>query len=145
MSGAKTLNRILYPYPLKKNVGLTPLTATISFIILDILMINVCMSCFCFIVVIAVAVPTIGPFIGLIGAFCFSLLGIIVPLIIEFATYWDDVTAMMTIRNLLLITVGILALVFGTANSIADIIATYGPAQSVTCAINSTLTQPIAE
>jgi len=103
------------------------------------------MSCFCFTVVIAVAVPTIGPFIGLIGAFCFSLLGIIVPLIIEFATYWDDVTAMMTIRNLLLITVGILALVFGTANSIADIIAAYGPAESVTCDINSTLTQPIAE
>lgn len=30
-------------------------------------------------VLLAVAVPTIGPFIGLIGAFCFSILGLIVP------------------------------------------------------------------
>ncbi|XP_001951501.1 proton-coupled amino acid transporter-like protein pathetic [Acyrthosiphon pisum] len=96
-------------------------------------------------VLIAVAVPTIGPFIGLIGAFCFSLLGIIVPLIIEFATYWDEVTVWMTIRNLVLIVVGVLALVFGTANSIADIIAAYDPAQAVECVINSTLPQPIAE
>lgn len=98
-----------------------------------------------FAVLIAVAVPTIGPFIGLIGAFCFSLLGIVVPLIIEFATYWDEVTIWMIIRNVVLIAVGILALVFGTANSIADIIAAYDPAQAVTCVINSTLTQPITE
>lgn len=30
-------------------------------------------------VVLAVAVPTISPFIGLIGAFCFSILGLLVP------------------------------------------------------------------
>lgn len=30
-------------------------------------------------VVLAVAVPTIGPFMGLIGAFCFSILGLIFP------------------------------------------------------------------
>ncbi|XP_026816116.1 LOW QUALITY PROTEIN: proton-coupled amino acid transporter-like protein pathetic [Rhopalosiphum maidis] len=96
-------------------------------------------------VVIAVAVPTIGPFIGLIGAFCFSLLGIVVPVIIEFATYWDDVTIWMSVRNAVLIAVGFLALVFGTANSVADIITAYDPAQAVKCAINSTLTEPIAE
>lgn len=79
-------------------------------------------------VAIAVAVPTIGPFIGLIGAFCFSLLGIIVPLIIEFATYWDKVTAWMVVRNAVLIAVGILALVFGTSNSVLEIINTYMPA-----------------
>lgn len=96
-------------------------------------------------VLIAVAVPTIGPFIGLIGAFCFSLLGIVVPVFIEFATYWNDVTIWMTLRNVVLIIVGILALVFGTVNSVADIIAAYDPAQAVKCAINSTLTEPIAE
>ncbi|XP_025207281.1 proton-coupled amino acid transporter-like protein pathetic [Melanaphis sacchari] len=96
-------------------------------------------------VMIAVAVPTIGPFIGLIGAFCFSLLGIVVPVMIEFATYWNDVTVWMTIRNAVLIAVGILALIFGTASSIADIISTYDPAQAVKCAINSTLTEPTAE
>ncbi|KAE9525457.1 hypothetical protein AGLY_014257 [Aphis glycines] len=96
-------------------------------------------------VLIAVAVPTIGPFIGLIGAFCFSLLGIVVPILIEFATYWNNVTIWMTLRNVVLIIVGILALVFGTVNSVADIIAAYDPAQAVKCAINSTLTEPIAE
>lgn len=30
-------------------------------------------------VVLAVCVPTISPFIGLIGAFCFSILGLLVP------------------------------------------------------------------
>jgi len=78
-------------------------------------------------VAIAVAVPTIGPFIGLIGAFCFSLLGIIVPVVIEFATYWDKVTVWMTIRNAVLIVVGFLALVFGTSNSVFQIISTYSP------------------
>jgi len=78
-----------------------------------------------FSVAIAVAVPTIGPFIGLIGAFCFSLLGIIMPVVIEFTTYWDNVTVWMTVRNTVLIAVGIMALIFGTANSIVDIITTY--------------------
>lgn len=35
-------------------------------------------------VLLAVAVPTISPFIGLIGAFCFSILGLLVPV-----TYLD--------------------------------------------------------
>lgn len=30
-------------------------------------------------VLLAIAVPTIGPFVGLIGAFCFSILGLFVP------------------------------------------------------------------
>lgn len=74
---------------------------------------------------IAVAVPSISPFIGLIGAFCFSLLGIIAPVVIEFATFWDNVTVFMTIRNALLIVVGILALVFGTNSSVVDIMKMY--------------------
>jgi len=39
---------------------------------------------------LAVAVPTIGPFIGLIGALCFSILGLICPAVIEIVTFWDD-------------------------------------------------------
>lgn len=30
-------------------------------------------------VLLAVAVPTISPFIGVIGAFCFSILGLLIP------------------------------------------------------------------
>lgn len=91
-------------------------------------------------VAIAVAVPTIGPFIGLIGAFCFSLLGIIMPVFIEFATYWEKVTVWMTLRNLVLIAVGTLSLVFGTANSITDILNAYSPvAQEIIKANNTQL------
>lgn len=75
-------------------------------------------------VVLAVAVPEIGPFIGLIGAFCFSLLGIVAPVLIEFATYWDNVTVFMVVRNVVLIVIGFLALVFGTTNSIEEILNT---------------------
>ncbi|XP_025203232.1 proton-coupled amino acid transporter-like protein pathetic [Melanaphis sacchari] len=98
-------------------------------------------------VVIAVAVPTIGPFIGLIGAFCFSLLGIVMPVVIEFATYWDNITIWMTVRNAVLIAIGIMALIFGTASSITDIITAYEPnaAQTVKSAINFTLTNSTAQ
>ncbi|CAI6359593.1 unnamed protein product [Macrosiphum euphorbiae] len=90
-----------------------------------------------FSVAIAVAVPTIGPFIGLIGAFCFSLLGIIMPVLIEFTTYWDNVTVWMTVRNAVLIVVGLMALIFGTINSITDIITAYEP--NATWAVHSTI------
>lgn len=39
-------------------------------------------------VLLAVAVPTISPFIGLIGAFCFSILGLLIPVFIEMITFW---------------------------------------------------------
>lgn len=92
-----------------------------------------------FSVAIAVAVPAISPFIGLIGAFCFSLLGIIAPVIIEFATYWDKVTVWMTIRNVILIAVGVLALVFGTASSVTDILRMYEPEVGKVIEANGTL------
>jgi len=88
---------------------------------------------------LAVAIPTIGPFIGLIGAFCFSLLGIVMPVVIEFATYWDNVTIWMTVRNTVLVTIGIMALIFGTISSVTDIITAYKPT------INSMLTNSTAQ
>lgn len=90
-----------------------------------------------FAVALAVAVPTIGPFISLIGALCFSLLGIIVPVLIEFSTFWHDVTVWMVTRNVCLIFIGILALVFGTKDSIADILKETAPV--VAQAVNSTM------
>ncbi|XP_026818256.1 proton-coupled amino acid transporter-like protein pathetic [Rhopalosiphum maidis] len=98
-------------------------------------------------VIIAVAVPTIGPFIGLIGAFCFSLLGIVMPVVIEFATYWENTTVWMTVRNTVLIAIGIIALIFGTASSVTDIITAYEPyaTQAVKSSINSTLTNSTAQ
>jgi len=94
-------------------------------------------------VALAVGVPSIGPFIGLIGAFCFSLLGIMAPVIIEFATYWDNVTLWMTLRNMVLIAVGVLALVFGTASSVTEILNSYIGDSSLSVVTNTTIT-PVA-
>lgn len=38
-------------------------------------------------VLLAIAVPTIAPFIGLIGAFCFSILGLLVPVRLRTLSY----------------------------------------------------------
>jgi len=81
-------------------------------------------------VLLAVAVPTIGPFIGLIGAFCFSLLGLIIPIFIEIVTYWDigfGPCNWVILKNVLVFAFGLLALFFGTYTSLEEIAAMYTP------------------
>lgn len=79
-------------------------------------------------VLLAVAVPTIGPFIGLIGAFCFSILGLLIPILIEMVTYWDQGFGKynwVIWKNILVCFFGIIALIFGSKSSIEDIIKLY--------------------
>ncbi|XP_043286065.1 proton-coupled amino acid transporter-like protein pathetic [Venturia canescens] len=81
-------------------------------------------------VLLAVAVPTIGPFIGLIGAFCFSILGLLIPIFVETVTYWDvgfGVGNWVAIKNVVIAVVGVLALVFGSRSAIVDITRLYMP------------------
>lgn len=106
-------------------------------------------------VLLAVAVPTISPFIGLIGAFCFSILGLLIPVsilfcvhfvvaeasyiifflillkvIIEMVTYWDSGFGPLNWiiwKNVIVCIFGILALVFGSKSSIEEIILMYAP------------------
>lgn len=84
---------------------------------------------FCFFpVLLAVAVPTIGPFVGLIGALCFSLLGIVFPVVIEVITYWDigfGPGNWLLYKNASVFLFGVLAMVFGSYLSILDIIKVY--------------------
>ncbi|XP_034103693.1 proton-coupled amino acid transporter-like protein pathetic isoform X1 [Drosophila albomicans] len=82
-------------------------------------------------VVLAISVPTIGPFMGLIGAFCFSILGLIFPVFIEIIVHWDTgfgAGNWIIWKNIIITLCGIFALVFGTQSAIKDIMATYGPA-----------------
>ncbi|XP_049294949.1 proton-coupled amino acid transporter-like protein pathetic isoform X1 [Anopheles funestus] len=79
-------------------------------------------------VLLAVAVPTIGPFIGLIGAFCFSILGLLIPIVIEMVTYWEEGFGpgnWIVWKNVIVFVFGIIALVFGSKSSIQDILALY--------------------
>ncbi|XP_026472242.1 proton-coupled amino acid transporter-like protein pathetic isoform X2 [Ctenocephalides felis] len=86
-------------------------------------------------VVVAVAVPTIGPFIGLIGAFCFSILGLLVPVMIETVTYWEEGFGKfnwVVWKNVVITVFGIFALIFGSQSAINDIVTMYtsGPGQA---------------
>lgn len=79
-------------------------------------------------VLLAVAVPTIGPFIGLIGAFCFSILGLLIPILIEVVTYWDQGFGKFNWviwKNVIVCFFGIIALVFGSKGAIEDILKLY--------------------
>jgi proton-coupled amino acid transporter len=79
-------------------------------------------------VVLAVAVPTISPFISLIGALCFSILGLIVPAFIEVITFWDHGLGPCRWRlwkNVVVSIFGLMALVFGSYTSIKEIAKLY--------------------
>lgn len=76
-------------------------------------------------VMLAVAVPTITPFVGLIGAFCFSILGLIVPVLIEVITFWDKGFGKYNwkiVKDIIVILAGLIALIFGSKMAIQDII-----------------------
>uniref|UniRef100_A0A1B6FUZ6 Amino acid transporter transmembrane domain-containing protein n=1 Tax=Cuerna arida TaxID=1464854 RepID=A0A1B6FUZ6_9HEMI len=95
-------------------------------------------------VFLAVAVPSIGPFIGLIGAFCFSLLGLIIPILIEIITYWDigfGPCNWVIYKNILVFIFGIFALVFGSYTSIRDIVILYSPSNNINSTIGANATE----
>lgn len=77
---------------------------------------------------LAIAVPTIGPFMGVIGAFCFSILGLIAPAFIEVITYWNigfGFSKYIIWKNILVVIFGLFALVFGTVDAVKGIMAVY--------------------
>uniref|UniRef100_A0A1B6DHN1 Amino acid transporter transmembrane domain-containing protein n=1 Tax=Clastoptera arizonana TaxID=38151 RepID=A0A1B6DHN1_9HEMI len=77
-------------------------------------------------VAVAVAVPDLGPIISLVGAICFSILGLFCPAIIEIMTFWDEPEAYglfrwRLIKDIVLAFLAILALVSGTYASLLEI------------------------
>ena len=79
-------------------------------------------------VLLAVIVPTIGPFIGLIGAFCFSILGLLIPVFVETVTYWDvgfGPGNWVALKNIVICVVGLMALVFGSRGALIEIVKLY--------------------
>jgi proton-coupled amino acid transporter len=84
-------------------------------------------------VLLAIAVPTIGPFVNLLGAFCFSILGLLAPVFIEMVTYWDEGFGKynwLVWKNLLVCAFGVFALVFGSKDAIIEIMDMYSPSNS---------------
>jgi len=80
----------------------------------------------CFIpVAVAIAVPNLGPIISLVGAICFSTLGLFCPAVIENVTYWDHGLGWRLWKNIIVIIFALIALVTGTYASILEIISEY--------------------
>lgn len=79
-------------------------------------------------VLLAVAVPTITPFVGLIGAFFFSILGLMVPVYIEMITFWDKGFGKYNWKiwkNIIVVISAVLAFIFGSKSAIEEIISLY--------------------
>ncbi|XP_017764888.1 PREDICTED: proton-coupled amino acid transporter-like protein pathetic [Eufriesea mexicana] len=79
-------------------------------------------------VLLAVIVPTIEPFIGLIGAFCFSILGLLIPVFIETVTYWDvgfGPGNWVALKNIIICVIGFMALIFGSRSALMQIAKLY--------------------
>lgn len=94
-------------------------------------------------VLLAIAVPTIGPFVNLLGAFCFSILGLLAPVFIEMVTYWETGFGKfnwLVWKNILVSIFGIFALVFGSKDAIIEIMEMYMPSNAT-----ETTTQAIQE
>jgi len=77
---------------------------------------------FVILVLVAAAVPNLEFFIALIGAFCLSIVGIVLPSVIQLATFEEERCGLRLAKNMFLIVFGLVGLVTGTYISVKDII-----------------------
>jgi proton-coupled amino acid transporter len=70
-------------------------------------------------------VPELGPIISLVGAVCYSTLGLFCPAVIETVTYWDYGLGWRLWKNILVVIFALIALLTGGYASILEIIAKY--------------------
>jgi len=84
---------------------------------------------------LALAVPDLDPFISLVGAIFFSILGITIPAVVETISCWESHLGTLKWRlwkNSLLVIFSLLALIFGSLISVQDIIKHYQPKDNST-------------
>jgi len=86
----------------------------------------------CFLVLctfaIAIAIPHLGPFISLIGAFASSSLALLFPVLIDTLVRWPDRLGLCNWRlfkNIFIFTFGLVGFFFGTWQSINEIVAAF--------------------
>lgn len=87
-------------------------------------------------------VPTLEPFISLVGAIFFSFLGIFIPAVVETVSCWECHLGTCNWRlwkNCFLALVAICALISGTWISLLDIIAIYTSPESIVGGSNKTI------
>jgi proton-coupled amino acid transporter len=87
--------------------------------------VNVTTNSYFFPVAVAIAVPNLGPIISLVGAVCFSTLGLFCPAVIETVTYWQHGLGWRLWKNIFIILFAVLALLTGSYASVLEIISEY--------------------
>jgi solute carrier family 36 (proton-coupled amino acid transporter) len=78
---------------------------------------------------VAAAVPELGLFISLFGAFCLSILGLAFPAIMEICVLWPDKLGSLNWimwKDIGLVIFALIGLTSGTYSSLVSIIATFG-------------------
>lgn len=82
-------------------------------------------------VVLAVAIPRLGLFISLIGAFCLSALGIAFPAIMNMCVRWPEKEFgpgwWIFWKDIIIILCGVFGLFSGTYSSVSEIIISFLP------------------
>ncbi|XP_046748299.1 proton-coupled amino acid transporter-like protein pathetic [Diprion similis] len=79
-------------------------------------------------ILVAVALPKLGPLLGLFAALCFSSMALLLPGIIDLATSWEGSKNPKTllVKNILLFILWIVLLVIGCFESIKQMVEEYG-------------------
>ncbi|XP_058118854.1 proton-coupled amino acid transporter-like protein CG1139 [Anopheles coustani] len=80
---------------------------------------------------LALGVPELEPFIGLVGSICSATLGLLTPIVLDTVFRWPTAGAFgryrwKLVKNLILMAFGLFILVVGTYFSIKDIVDIYG-------------------
>uniref|UniRef100_A0A4Y0BM91 Aa_trans domain-containing protein n=1 Tax=Anopheles funestus TaxID=62324 RepID=A0A4Y0BM91_ANOFN len=80
---------------------------------------------------LALGVPELEPFIGLVGSICSATLGLLTPIVLDTVFRWSTPDAFgvfhwRLVKNVILLAFGLFILVVGTYYSIKDIIDIYG-------------------
>lgn len=79
-------------------------------------------------VMIGAIIPNLGPIISLVGAVCFSLLGLFCPAVIDYVTFYDPNAPWYnprSLKNIIIIIISLGALVSGTYYSLEEVIDFY--------------------
>ncbi len=75
---------------------------------------------------LALAIPNLGPIIGLVGALCLATLGLWIPAAIETITYWEEPgNGFRLAKNIFIMLFSLMTTIAGTYVSIQEIVNAY--------------------
>lgn len=75
---------------------------------------------------IALIIPNLGPFIGIVGALCLATLGLFIPSVIEIVTFWEEEDDYWRLsKNIFIMLFSLMTTVSGCSVSIQEVIHAY--------------------